>query len=106
MPLLAAFIGSLFSTFVTWLGTYLTKRAANYIAMTVTLAASVGIAWLAVSASLAALILAVPAELVTASGWFLPTNLDDCLAARVGCEVAIAGYRWHRDTVRASAAVL
>lgn len=105
MPLLAAFIGSLFTKIVEWIGTYLTKRAANYVAMTVTLAAAIGAVYVTIQALVAGIVASVPAEVIIGASWFVPAIVDDCIAARVGSEIAIAGYRWHRDTVRAAAAI-
>ena len=103
MPLLAAFIGALFGKFCDWLGSFLTKKAANYVAMSVTLAAAIAAVWVALSGVIAALISSVPPQVVIAVGWFAIPNLDQCIAARVGTEIALAGYRWHRETIRAAA---
>ena len=104
MPLLAAFIGNLFSGLIAWLGAYFTKRTANYIALVGLTAAAAGAMWLGVTSLLSALVATLPSFMLTPLTWLVPSNFDDCVAVYFGAEIICAGYRWHRDTVRAAAA--
>lgn len=99
MPALAAFLGALFGKITEWIGTYLTKRAANYVALIVTLGAAVAVCWATIAALLSGLAMALPEPVVVAASWIMPSNVDACVSARIATEVALAGYRWHRQAV-------
>ncbi|MEK6805321.1 MAG: DUF5455 family protein [Pseudomonadota bacterium] len=101
MPALASFLANIFASLFTWLGTYLTKRAANAVALTVLIAGAAVAMFAIVNGLIAALVFAAPDELGIALSWVWPTNGSACLSAIFGTEIALAGYRWHKDTVRA-----
>lgn len=104
MPILAAFFGSMMSWLSAKIAEYFTKRAAAYVSLVVTLAAAVAATWAILQGLVAGLGAALPGFMTAPATWVLPYNLDDCIAVIFGAEVAIAGYRWHKETVRASVA--
>lgn len=104
MPILAAFVATLFGNFVAWLGAYFTKRTANYLVLVGLTAAAAAAMWTAATALLSACAALLPSFMTVPLTWLVPSNFDECLVAYLTTEVICAGYRWHRDTVRASAA--
>lgn len=106
MPQLAAWLGTLFSGVLGFFLAHLGKRAANYAALTAATAAAFAALWLTVTGLVAGLQLVMPAFIVIPLSWVLPGNLTECVSVYLAVQTALAGYRWHKETVRAASYVL
>jgi len=93
MPLLAAFIGSIFTAVASFFATYLSKRVAITLAVIAILVAVTAAFVAAIQALITGVLVAAPPEVSIAAGWFLPANTDECLAA-IGTAHAL---RWAYD---------
>jgi len=95
MPLLAAWIGNLIVSLVSFFTVILTKRIAialAVIAAVVTVTATfIG----AMEAVIAGVVYVAPTELVMAWGWLVPDNLDNCIVAIITGHVLRWAYDWN-----------
>lgn len=57
----------------------------------------------AIVALVAGVAVSTPPILGVLASWFVPYNLDDCIAARIAAELAFAVYRWQYNIVLAAA---
>lgn len=102
MPVLASFLGSIFSFLFSWFGTFLSTRVATYVTFATAIAGAYLVLQAAVDAALSAVSVAMPEAVSIAIGWVMPSNTDACLSAVFAVEAAVAGYRWHKDVLRAA----
>lgn len=95
MPALAAFIGTLFTSLLTFFGLYLTKRIA-IIAVVLTMITAVVTAFtLAMSGILQGLQNIYPTGGVALGLALLPSNTDTCIAAVVTTHITAWAYSWN-----------
>lgn len=104
MPLFAAFLGALFGKLVDWLGSFATKKAAAYAALTATTVGAFAVVVAVLTATINGLAVSMPEIVGQIAGWVLPGNITVCIAAEISVRLALSAYEWHRDTVRAAAA--
>lgn len=95
MPLLAAFIGTIFSSVASFFATYLSKRVAISLAVIAVLVAVTAAFVTAIQALIAGVMVAAPAEVAIAAGWFLPSNTDECIAAIGSAHALRWAYDWN-----------
>lgn len=95
MPILAAWLGSLFTSLVSFFAVVITKRVA-IIAAVLTAVISVTAAFVAAMQGLfTAISYAAPAEINLAWGWLVPDNLDNCIAAVIAGHLLRWAYDWN-----------
>jgi len=95
MPLLASLIASLFTSTVAFFAAFITKRLA-IIAAVLVIAGTITVAFIgAVQGLIDGLLWAAPTELGLAWGWFIPDNMDNCIAAVIAAELLRWAYDWN-----------
>lgn len=97
MPLIGALLVNLVGGLAAFFGTTVLKRFAFYIAAATAVAAAFGGMLLTINGIVAGLSKLLPDIVTIGASWFFPTNLNQCIAARVSASVAIAIYRWHMN---------
>lgn len=94
MPILAAYIGTLFTSIATFFATYITKRLA-IIAAAIALFVSVTAAFfVSIKALLSGLSVALPEAVVIGASWFLPANAVPCVSAVLTALALRWVYHW------------
>ena len=100
MPLLAAWLGSLFSSTVAWLTLYVSKKIALTLAAIAAIVAITATFIAGINALIAGVSYAAPAELGIAWGWLVPDNFDDCVAALLAAHSARWVYDWNTKVIQ------
>jgi len=95
MPLLAAFIGSLFTSTVAFLALFITKRIAIVAAVLLFTISMTATFMTAVNAAASALVTAMPSEIAIAASWVVPSNASACLAAWVTANLLTWAWSWN-----------
>lgn len=95
MPILAAFIGSLFTSLVSFLAQFVTKRIAIFAAVVLALGAAMGSFVAAVKALVVGISMSAPVWLVQGWNWFVPNNFDECLAIVLAAKSLAWVYSWN-----------
>jgi len=99
MPLLAAWIGSLFGGIFTFFTALVGKKLAFTLALVTATAAAFAAMLAATNAAASSVVEIVPAFVAMPASWILPNNISECISARIAASIAIFAYRWHRDTI-------
>lgn len=95
MPLLAGYIGSLFSGIFGFFASWMTKRIA-IVAAAVTAVLAVTSAFIASAYTIIGGIAAsVPSWLAISASWVVPYNFEACLGAYVAAYILKWGYDWN-----------
>lgn len=94
MPLLAIWLGSLFTSFAGFFSLWFTKKVALLL---VAITASVALVYSlnsALAGFLAQISYTVPSYLLIASSWIVPQNFNWCVSAVIGAQVIRFAYDW------------
>lgn len=94
MPVFAALIVSLFGGVANFVAEYFTRRVAVAAALLVVCATVTAAFVAAVQALIAGITTAAPSELSLAASWFVPSNMDDCIAAIAAGHTLRWAYDW------------
>ena len=94
MPLLAQFLGGLFTSLVNLLMPFLTKRLAIFIAFIALVVSVITTAITSIKALVAGISLVTPAFLNDAVSWFIPSNLDDAIAIIISAKIIAWVATW------------
>jgi hypothetical protein len=98
MPLLATFLGALFTRLIDYFALYLTRKIAVYAAVVAALTAlTLTLVGLFVGAA-AALVIAFPAGAGTFLA-FVPSNFVPCASAYLSCVIAKWVYDWNTKLI-------
>lgn len=88
---------------IAWIYTFFQKsgikRYALIAAAVTVVIAAFGVVKAAIVSLIAGAAVVAPDMLVTAMSWVAPYNVDDCIAIRVGAELAFMIYRWQHNIV-------
>ena len=101
MPALAAFIGSLFTSLLTFFGLYLTKKVLVIAAVIAVLTASVVAFSLTIQGLLDSLNVSYPTGPVAVGLSLLPSNTNTCVSVIVSTHVAVWAHNWFIKIVSA-----
>ncbi|MDT8385158.1 MAG: DUF5455 family protein [Gammaproteobacteria bacterium] len=100
MPLLAAWMGSLFSGIVGFFSSWLTKRVA-LVLTGITVIVSLTAAFItAIDALYTAMAVTLPTEIVIGASWFLPTNTSACISAYISAHLLRWAYDWNTKVIQ------
>lgn len=95
MPILAAWLGSLFTSIATFFAAYITKRLA-IIAAAIALMVSITATFFAALRGLLTGVTAVlPDAVVIGASWFLPSNAIPCMSIVLSALALRWLYNWH-----------
>jgi len=95
MPLLAAFIGSLFTSLITFFGKFLTRRLAIFAAVIIALQAAIAAFVLAIKGLIVGIAYAAPVWVGQAYEWFIPDNLANSLGIVLAAKSIAWVYAWN-----------
>jgi predicted PurR-regulated permease PerM len=95
MPLLAAFLGGIFTNLVTFFTSYMTKRLAIIAAVVTAFLALTGAFVASVNTAIQGISRAMPAEMGIAASWVVPDNFEACVAAYLATELTAWVYSWN-----------
>lgn len=103
MPALAAFFGSIVLQLVKFFAQYVAKRFAVTLAVITSTVAAWAVMWGAITAALSAARVVMPTPLASALSLVQPTGFSGIVAAWISVELALAAYRWFKDTEKFAA---
>jgi len=95
MPLLAAFLGSVFTSIATFLAEYLTRRVAIAAAVIAVLVSLTAAFVAALNGLMDAVLYVAPDALALGASWVVPANTDECIGAIVSAHLLRWAYDWH-----------
>jgi len=101
MPIFAGLFLSVFTSIITLLGTYFTKKTATTLAAIGVFTALVAAFTLAIAAGISSVLSAtsLPSAVLQGMASFMPANLPFCVGAVLAAEATAAVYRWNRQSL-------
>lgn len=100
MPVLAAFISSLFTSLASFFAQWFTKTVALRLAAVAVMLAATATFVGAINGIMSSLSRVMPDTLRIAASWFLPDNVSLCLGAYVSARLIKWAYDYHMDIIR------
>jgi hypothetical protein len=95
MPVLAAFLGGLFTQLVAWLGQVLAKRWAIRVALIAFVLTVTATFIAAIEALITGLSVVMPVEVGVAASWVVPDNAVTVVGIRISAEFLRWVYDWN-----------
>lgn len=100
MPIFAAWVGSLITSIATFFAAFLTKRVAIVLAVIVAAGAFTVTFIAGLNAIIAGIVYAIPPSISLGMSWFIPSNMDDCIAAIMAAHVLRWVYDWNIKVIQ------
>ena len=94
MPVLAAFLGGIFSSLLLFFIKYFTKRVAVFLTVIAAITLLTTTFWVALYNLISAIGLSIPPEMLVFSG-FLPNNIPTCLSIVLSAKTISYVYVWN-----------
>jgi len=100
MPLLAAWLGSLFGSLAAFFAKWFTKRVALTLAAVAAILSVTSLFVAAITALINTLIESVPSWVIIGGSWVLPDNVNVCIAAYASAVVLKWIYDWQTAIIQ------